>query len=261
MDIVELPISQKNWLYNHAAIGEHEEIHRHLTAKVRAKKVKSGIGYAKRGAQYAKAVGSSVAEQSHVHALATGGIKSGATGGLYVAGGATGIGLAALTLGSAALSMRSTYKTHRHIKSLDYVRRNPKQFTGCQPRVPYEQCQIAGMPNHVADHDYIEKTILPYIILKKWDKRVKKGMSSTVVLKPLTTLHRVGKAAYKYARHTKGVNRARAAEWLAFHLHYCDCELAHVVVSELLSAKECVSLQSSKGDIAVKHLKRKMKST
>ena len=77
----------------------------------------------------------------------------------------------------------------------------------------------------------------------------------------LETVRAIGKKAYKAATGTLGVNRKRAATWLARHLITHNCGLAQVIVAELYSFEEMLWIKDQEMDQVVQLLEKKLAST
>jgi hypothetical protein len=171
---------------------------------------------------------------------------------------ATGIGLivgaAAITLGTMTASARSLYKTHQHIKGL----RNLQERGRTLP------CDMINMDGSKAACDPIAHAkvseALEYVINKKIAKRGKKG-AGTVGLSAFTGVFSIGKAIYKHAKGTKGVNRMAHANDIAVHLVTHNCALAQGIAAELYSVDEMLWMLDQDSPIVTKLLADKMQST
>jgi hypothetical protein len=208
-----------------------------------AKKVgKVGLGAAGVGvtvAQYATGVSTL--------ALLTAGAAASATGiGLIVTG-------AALTLTTSTLSAVSAAKSRKHRNNLQaiYDRRNAY---ACGP------VDLKG-PKDTVEHHCLAESVLPYIIQQKSTKFHRKVVGAVPGVGLLETARAIGKKAYKAATGTLGVNRKRAATWLARHLITHNCGLAQAIVAELYSFEEMLWIKDQEMDEVVQLLEKKLAST
>ncbi|MGV7210361.1 hypothetical protein ACLB1G_21215 [Oxalobacteraceae bacterium A2-2] len=171
---------------------------------------------------------------------------------------ATGIGLivggAAITLGSITASARSAFKTHRHLKVLNAL----------LERADGMPCDLIGPDGAKAEKDAAEhqkvQEALAYLINKKGNKRIKK-VGGTVGLGIGVSLYGMGKAIYKLAKGTKGVNRTAHAHVIAKHLVTHNCALAQGIVAELYSPDEMLWMLERDSSEVAALLAEKMKST
>ena len=197
------------------------------------------------------AVSAGVSITSNAKYLALAGV-----GGAAVLGaGTAGVGLlvagAVMTTVGVATSGASAYKTHGHIEGLKTLQMSPRSSCICQ-----DHRYAAEMAK---DHEMIQGTILQYIIDKK-SAKFKKKVVGSVGLSMATSVHRLGKAIYKSAKHTKGVNRTHYANILARHVVTHECQLAASIVSELYSHNDYLAIRAMSSKKAGELLAMKMKS-
>jgi hypothetical protein len=170
---------------------------------------------------------------------------------------ATGIGLivtgAALTLTTSTLSAVSAAKSRKHRNNLQaiYDRRNAY---ACGP------VELKG-PTDATEHHCLAEAVLPYIIQQKSTKFHRKVVGAVPGVGLLETARAIGKKAYKAATGTLGVNRKRAATWLARHLITHNCGLAQSIVAELYSFEEMLWIKDQEMDQVVQLLEKKLAST
>jgi len=180
---------------------------------------------------------------------------------LFTAGAAasaTGIGLivcgAAVTLGSIAASARSAFKTHRHLKVLN----------GLLGRAKGMPCDLIGADGKKAQRieaEHLEVVAaLSYLINKKENKLGKK-VTGSFGAGIGVTVYGLGKALYKIAKGTKGVNRTAQADVIARHLVTHNCALAQGIVAELYSPDEMLWMLEQDSKTVTALLVEKMKST
>jgi hypothetical protein len=167
--------------------------------------------------------------------------------GLLVAGGV----MSAVNMGTSAAS---AYKTNKHLNALAAIRSGGSANERC---MCISNNGASGVTAN--DHEMIYATILPYIISKKRTKLVKKGVGATG-LSMLTSMQRIGKAAYKSLNHTKGVARSYYAHVLARHALTHDCWLAQQIISELYSPQDYVAISMMGSEDAGELIAAKMKS-
>ena len=183
-------------------------------------------------------------------------VAAGVGGAAVLGAGTAGVGLAvagaAFTLIGIGTSAVSLVKTMDHIEKLGAIYRNPGRYQACK-------CVGASSGEMANDHDYIDRTILPYIMRKKGAKAVKKGVGA-VGLSLFTAVARVGKAAYKSVKGTKGKRREYYAYVLARHTITHECALAKAIVGELYSEAEYMTIRAMSSDAAGERIAAKMKS-
>ncbi len=199
----------------------------------------SGVGV--QVAQYATGTGTL--------ALVTAGAAASATGiGLVVTG-------AVLTLATAGCSAVSAHKSRLHRNGLQaiYDRRNAY---ACGP---VDIKDTAGT-NHF-EHKSITEDVLPYLIEQKNKKYHRKVVGAVPGLGLAETIRAVGKKAYKAASGNLGVERNRAARWIAKHLITHNCGIAQAIVAELFSFEEMLWIKDQEFDDIVKLVEGKLKST
>jgi hypothetical protein len=219
---------------------EGKPVNRWRTTK---KAGKAGLGAASTGitvAQYATGVSTI--------AILTAGAAASATGiGLVVTG-------AALTVTTSTLSAVSAGKSWKHRNNLQaiYDRRNAYACGPIDPKGP-------RMDHH--EHQTIADNVLPYTIGQKDAKFKRKVVGAVPGVGLLETARAIGKKAYKAAKGTLGVQRKRAATWLARHLITHNCGLAQSIVAELYSFEEMLWIKDQEMDQVVKLLEDKLAST
>ncbi|KTQ85225.1 hypothetical protein NS226_20630 [Aureimonas ureilytica] len=196
-------------------------------------------------------VSTSLSITSNAKYLALAGVGGAAALGV----GTAGIGLAVaggvMTTVGVATSATSAYKTNGHINRLKGFQSAPWPVCTClDHRFAAEMAK---------DHEMIEGPILQYIIDKKRAK-LKKKMAGSFGLSMGTSAHRLGKALYKAAKHTKGVKRTSYANILARHVVTHECDLAASIVSELYSHNDYLAIRSMSSKKAGELIAMKMKS-
>ncbi len=170
---------------------------------------------------------------------------------------ATGIGLivvgGVLTLVQSAASIRSAIKTSAHIDGLLVVQSKSKDVNedtkykctcllmeGAQFYIgKTDIINSSGKPDKRSSHDIIIENVLPYIIAKKYAKYYRKIYGAVPVVGSFFELVRAkAKGAYKIMSGTRGVNREKAALWLAYHWMTHNCEAANAIIVEILIRNE-----------------------
>ncbi|MEH3108041.1 MAG: hypothetical protein PGN09_12415 [Sphingomonas fennica] len=184
---------------------------------------------------------------------------AGVGGAAVLGAGTAGIGLAVaggvMTAVGVGTSAASAYKTNRHIDNLRLIHadgRGKGKFA-CRCISQY------ATPDMANDHEMIHATVLPYIIAKKRAKLGKKA-AGTAGLSLATTVHRLGKAAYKGIKGTKGVNRSFNAHVLVRHALTHECWLAEAIISELFSPTDYIAIMNMSSEYAGPLVAGKMKS-
>jgi hypothetical protein len=180
-------------------------------------------------------------------------------------GSATGIGLlvaaGAGIVASSVKSGMSAYSTSQHMSGLARIYENLGSYSRCEriyPQMPYLRKLT---PADKSAHDLVGHQILPYIWLQKRAKRINKSVSAVpAVGSALTTAYAIGRKIYKYSQGTLGVNRERAARWMASHFMYCKCQLTEAIITELLGAAAIKGFQKANYDTITEMLMTKIKS-
>lgn len=167
----------------------------------------------------------------------------------------------AVMAGEMALSARSAYKTHQHIKGLEGIFDGRKEYEQKCIQSSKEKCTCGISLGNEAAHRACELTLL-YVINKKQNKRIKKGIGVAGPLGAINAVYGAGKAAYKLCKDTKGKNRGIHASILAQHLIESRCEMAQAMVAELLDEDTMMFLMYDAGFFkAAETIAEKMKST
>lgn len=236
---------KKNCPPGRALMGEMSATNRHTKIKTAAKVANTVVGKGLSAANHANrisaAAGAGVAVSSSVLAV-------------------TGPAGLVVMAGEMALSARSAYKTHQHIKGLEGIFDGRKAYEQKCIQNATEKCTCGIGLGSAAVHKACELTLL-YIINKKQNKRIKKGLGA-VALSPLTTGYGAGKAAYKLCKGTKGKNRGIHASILAQHLIESRCEMAQAIVADLFDDDTMMFLMYDAGFFkAAETIAEKMKST
>ena len=155
---------------------------------------------------------------------------------------ATGVGLiatsAVLALVQSGLAVHSWQKTFKHLQALRHLQehRNDQHFSLCQVRA-------GGGELRSQAHTLVADNILQYIILQKSEKLTRKSVSTVPVLGSAITSLVVGtRNVASRLRGTLGVNRYKAAHWLAAHFCECECLLTDCIVGSLYSMEEMIAL-------------------
>ena len=142
-------------------------------------------------------------------------------GGATLSGGAITLFVASIVqqITSVTLSVRSAYKTSRHLKALEEIKLKAGKY----------KCN-----RDENDHKYIIDSVLPYIIAQKKKKKTRKIVGSVPVLgsTPMAA-RRIAKGTYKFIRGTRGKARSKQAEVLARHHRNGACELTTAIIAEL----------------------------
>lgn len=182
----------------------------------------------------------------------------GVGGAAALGAGTAGLGLLAaggvMSVVNMGTSAASAYKTNKHLDNLAKIRRAGSAEERCM-------CISNGDRSRdmASDHEMISATILPYIISKKRAKLAKKAMGAGG-LSMLTSVHRLGKAAYKSLANTKGITRSYYAHVLSRHALTHDCWLAQEIISELYSPQDYVAISMMGSEAAGELIAAKMKS-
>lgn len=168
-------------------------------------------------------------------AAATGGTVATGPVGLAVAGAVHA------TVGSG-LSARSSFRSHRHIRGLQEIKRNLAMYPpangsagwgGAMPCKP-----LPEGPECNEEHNEIMTDLLDYLINQKTKKRARKGVSAVPVVGAAEGLRGMVRGSYKRIMGTKSKARNAMTAQLTTHFMQCDCRLAQDIVSDLLSSKE-----------------------
>ncbi len=170
--------------------------------------------------------------QAGVAGLVVGGTVSSATGvGLLVAG-------AALTLAQCGLAIRSADRTAKHVAALEFLNSNRRAH-------PFDDCWLRGAPAHQERvHTLVADHILPYIIQQKGLKLARKAVTGFLPIvggATVTAVTGIKNIASRIGG-TLGVERYKAAHWLAAHFCECECVLTDFLVASLYSAEEMIRL-------------------
>ena len=155
---------------------------------------------------------------------------------------ATGVGLiagsVALALIQSGLAVRSWQKTSRHLEALHYLQdhKDDEILSDCQVYAS------GGHPSRQA-HQLVAHNILDYIIQQKSSKLGKKAVSVVPLLgSAIVSVGTIGRNIGSRLSGTLGVNRYKAAHWLAAHFCECQCLLTDCIVATLYSVEEMITL-------------------
>lgn len=190
----------------------------------------------------------------HAHYLTVAGVAGAGVLAVGTAGIGLGVAGGAMTAVGLVTSGYSAYKTNKHIEALLGIRRKGAEGRTC---TCLPGAETSG--ELVNDHKMIWLNVLPYIIEKKRNKLLKKE-AGAIGLSMITAAARVGKAVYKAAKKTRGVNRSFKAHVLARHAITHDCWLAEDIITELFSREDYLVIRTMNSTQAGEVIAGKMKS-